>query len=106
MCYSPDSRLCHRSKLRPLKQQVLSCQFPIAYAVRHQQKVIASRHEFDTYPLSSTSSPGPLSVVRDFLSLLHSFIRLHGDDFYKSHKESINFFSKDVERDIFSEKTC
>lgn len=56
-------------------------------------------------PPISTSSPGPLLVVRDFLSLLHSFIRLHGDDFYKSHNESINFFSKDVERVIFSKKT-
>ena len=56
-------------------------------------------------PPISTSSPGPLSVVRDFLSLLHSFIRLHGDDFYKSHNESINFFSKDVERGIFSKIT-
>lgn len=72
----------------------------------HQQKVIASGHEFDTYPVNSTISPGPLSVVRDFLSLLHSFIRLHGDDFYKSHNESINFFSKNVERDIFSKITC
>nr|DAY12966.1 MAG TPA: hypothetical protein [Caudoviricetes sp.] len=44
-------------------------------------------------------------MVRDFLSLLHSFIRLHGDDFYKSHNESINFFSKDVERGIFSKIT-
>ena len=47
---------------------MLSCQFPIAYAVRHQQKVIASRHEFDTYPLSSTKC---------LLALIHSRASRH-----------------------------
>ena len=32
----------------------------------HQQKVIASRHEFDTCPVTSTSSPGTSLKFRDF----------------------------------------
>ena len=58
LCYGTDCCLCHRSKLRPSEATSALMSVPDCLCCQHhQQKVIASRHEFDTCPLSSTIPP-------------------------------------------------
>ena len=58
LCYGTDCCLCHRSKLRPSEATSALMSVPDCLCCQyHQQKVIASRYEFDTCPLSSTIPP-------------------------------------------------
>ena len=58
LCYGTDCRLCHRSKLRPSEATSALMSVPDCLCCQHhQQKVIASRHEFDMCPLNSTIPP-------------------------------------------------
>ena len=58
LCYGTDCCLCHRSKLRPSEATSALMSVPDCLCCQHhQQKVIASRHEFDMCPLNSTIPP-------------------------------------------------